>query len=78
VPRCPRSRTLRASERCHEISISPFLEVGLDYEVDSESIDSRQYIAPGGQLDLARRLIPRQTLIVAETGRGGSARKNFS
>jgi itaconate CoA-transferase len=36
------------------ISISAFLEVGLDGEVNSESINGRQYSAPGGQLDFVR------------------------
>ena len=36
------------------ISISAFLEVGLDGEVNSEAIAGRQYSAPGGQLDFVR------------------------
>jgi itaconate CoA-transferase len=36
------------------ISISAFLEVGLDGEVNSESIQGKQYSAPGGQLDFVR------------------------
>ena len=36
------------------VSISAFLEVGLDGEVNSESIRGRQYSAPGGQLDFVR------------------------
>jgi itaconate CoA-transferase len=36
------------------ISISAFLEVGLDGAVNSESIEGRQYSAPGGQLDFVR------------------------
>ncbi len=36
------------------VSISAFLEVGLDGEVNSESIDGKQYCAPGGQLDFVR------------------------
>ncbi len=36
------------------ISISAFLEAGLDGEVNSESINGRQYSAPGGQLDFVR------------------------
>jgi len=36
------------------ISISAFLEVGLDGEVNSEAIEGRQYSAPGGQLDFVR------------------------
>jgi itaconate CoA-transferase len=36
------------------ISISAFLEVGLDGEVNSEAIGGRQYTAPGGQLDFVR------------------------
>ena len=36
------------------VSISAFLEVGLDGEVNSESIDGKQYSAPGGQLDFVR------------------------
>jgi len=36
------------------ISISAFLEVGLDGEVNSEVIEGRQYSAPGGQLDFVR------------------------
>jgi len=36
------------------ISISAFLEVGLDGEVNSESIAGKQYSAPGGQLDFVR------------------------
>ncbi len=36
------------------ISISAFLEVGLDGEVNSEAIRNKQYSAPGGQLDFVR------------------------
>ena len=36
------------------ISISGFLEVGLDGEVNSEAIGEVQYSAPGGQLDFVR------------------------
>jgi len=36
------------------ISISSFLEVGLDGEVNSEAIEGIQYTAPGGQLDFVR------------------------
>lgn len=36
------------------ISISAFLEVGLDGEVNSEAVKGRQYSAPGGQLDFVR------------------------
>ena len=36
------------------ISISAFLEVGLDGEVNSEAIMGKQYSAPGGQLDFVR------------------------
>jgi itaconate CoA-transferase len=36
------------------ISISSFLEVGLDGEVNSEAIGGIQYTAPGGQLDFVR------------------------
>jgi itaconate CoA-transferase len=36
------------------ISISAFLEVGLDGEVNSEAIGGEQYSAPGGQLDFVR------------------------
>lgn len=36
------------------ISISAFLEVGLDGEVNSEAVRGRQYTAPGGQLDFVR------------------------
>jgi itaconate CoA-transferase len=36
------------------VSINGFLEVGLDGEVNSEAIGSRQYSAPGGQLDFVR------------------------
>ena len=36
------------------ISISAFLEVGLDGAVNSEAIQGRQYSAPGGQLDFVR------------------------
>ena len=36
------------------ISISGFLEVGLDGEVNSEAIGEIQYSAPGGQLDFVR------------------------
>ena len=38
----------------HVISISAFLEVGFDGEVNSEAIVGRQYSAPGGQLDFVR------------------------
>ncbi|HTR60881.1 MAG TPA: acetyl-CoA hydrolase/transferase C-terminal domain-containing protein [Candidatus Binataceae bacterium] len=36
------------------VSISAFLEVGLDGEVNSEAIRDKQYSAPGGQLDFVR------------------------
>jgi len=36
------------------VSISAFLEVGLDGAVNSESIEGKQYRAPGGQLDFVR------------------------
>jgi itaconate CoA-transferase len=36
------------------VSISAFLEVGLDGEVNSEVIMGKQYSAPGGQLDFVR------------------------
>jgi itaconate CoA-transferase len=36
------------------ISISAFLEVGLDGEVNSEALEGKQYTAPGGQLDFVR------------------------
>ncbi len=36
------------------ISISAFLEVGLDGAVNSEVLEGRQYSAPGGQLDFVR------------------------
>lgn len=36
------------------ISISAFLEVGLDGEVNAEAVAGRQYSAPGGQLDFVR------------------------
>src|SRR5579875_2592435 len=36
------------------ISISAFLEVGLDGEVNAEMVAGRQYSAPGGQLDFVR------------------------
>ncbi len=36
------------------VSISAFLEVGLDGAVNSEAIEGRQYTAPGGQLDFVR------------------------
>jgi itaconate CoA-transferase len=36
------------------ISISAFLEVGLDGEVNSEALEGKQYSAPGGQLDFVR------------------------
>jgi itaconate CoA-transferase len=36
------------------VSISGFLEVGLDGEVNSEAIGAVQYSAPGGQLDFVR------------------------
>jgi acyl-CoA hydrolase len=36
------------------ISISGFLEVGHDGEVNSEAIGEVQYSAPGGQLDFVR------------------------
>ncbi len=36
------------------VSISAFLEVGLDGEVNSEAIMGKQYSAPGGQLDFVR------------------------
>jgi len=36
------------------ISISAFLEVGLDGEVNSEAVAGKQYSAPGGQLDFVR------------------------
>lgn len=36
------------------VSISGFLEVGLDGEVNAEAIGRKQYSAPGGQLDFVR------------------------
>ncbi len=36
------------------VSISAFLEVGLDGEVNAEMVAGRQYSAPGGQLDFVR------------------------
>lgn len=36
------------------VSVSAFLEVGLDGEVNSEAVQDRQYSAPGGQLDFVR------------------------
>jgi len=36
------------------VSVSAFLEVGLDGEVNSEAIMGKQYSAPGGQLDFVR------------------------
>jgi len=36
------------------VSINGFLQVGLDGEVNSETIEGRQYSAPGGQLDFVR------------------------
>lgn len=36
------------------VSINAFLEVGLDGEVNSESVAGKQYSAPGGQLDFVR------------------------
>jgi len=36
------------------VSISAFLEVGLDGEVNAEVVAGRQYSAPGGQLDFVR------------------------
>lgn len=36
------------------VSISGFLEVGLDGEVNAEAIGPKQYSAPGGQLDFVR------------------------
>lgn len=36
------------------VSISGFLEVGLDGEVNAEAIGRKQYTAPGGQLDFVR------------------------
>ncbi len=36
------------------VSVSAFLEVGLDGEVNSEAVMGRQYSAPGGQLDFVR------------------------
>jgi len=36
------------------VSISAFLEVGLDGEVNSEAVLGKQYSAPGGQLDFVR------------------------
>jgi itaconate CoA-transferase len=36
------------------VSISAFLEVGLDGEVNSEALEGKQYSAPGGQLDFVR------------------------
>lgn len=36
------------------ISINAFLEVGLDGEVNAETVQGRQYSAPGGQLDFVR------------------------
>lgn len=36
------------------ISINAFLQVGLDGEVNSETVGGKQYSAPGGQLDFVR------------------------
>jgi itaconate CoA-transferase len=36
------------------VSISAFLEVGLDGEVNSEAVGGKQHSAPGGQLDFVR------------------------
>ncbi|HZO83248.1 MAG TPA: acetyl-CoA hydrolase/transferase C-terminal domain-containing protein [Candidatus Binataceae bacterium] len=36
------------------ISINAFLQVGLDGEVNSETLNGKQYSAPGGQLDFVR------------------------
>ena len=36
------------------ISINAFLQVSLDGEVNSETVDGKQYSAPGGQLDFVR------------------------
>jgi itaconate CoA-transferase len=36
------------------VSISGFLEIGLDGEVNAEAIGHKQYSAPGGQLDFVR------------------------
>ena len=36
------------------VSISAFLEIGLDGAVNSEVVEGRQYSAPGGQLDFVR------------------------
>ncbi len=36
------------------VSISAFLQVGLDGEVNAEVVQGRQYSAPGGQLDFVR------------------------
>lgn len=36
------------------VSINAFLEIGLDGEVNSESVAGKQYSAPGGQLDFVR------------------------
>lgn len=36
------------------ISINAFLQVGLDGEVNAETINGKQYSAPGGQLDFVR------------------------
>ncbi|SRR5579875_481038 len=36
------------------VSVNAFLEIGLDGEVNSESIAGKQYSAPGGQLDFVR------------------------
>jgi len=38
----------------HAISISAFLEVGLDGAASSEAVEGRQYSAPGDQLDFVR------------------------
>jgi itaconate CoA-transferase len=36
------------------VSINAFLQVGLDGEVNSETLNGKQYSAPGGQLDFVR------------------------
>jgi itaconate CoA-transferase len=36
------------------VSINAFLQVGLDGEVNSETVNGKQYSAPGGQLDFVR------------------------
>ena len=48
------------------VSINAFLQVSLDGEVNSETVNGKQYSAPGGQLDFGLRADTREILIAVQ------------